>query len=144
MKKCVLLSAIALSLPLLTCKATAAPEGQAKCNMFYVTAKAKTKNVPVSSDHSLIIRNITGATQVYHVAYSNGIMFSPPWYSPIASKEFDVVVANGEVKVLPNERLMGTSNFYTKGTYASQALVTVKLNSKLVDYCESKNNVYIF
>jgi hypothetical protein len=125
----------------MACKAEA---GQAKCNMFYVTAKAGSKNVPVSSDHSLTIRNTTGATQVYHVAYSNGIMFTAPWYSPIANKEFDVVVANGEVKGLPNERLMQTSNFYTKGTYASQALVVVKLGSKVVDYCEAKNSVYIF
>jgi len=112
--------------------------------MFYVTAKAGSKNVPVSSDHSLTIRNVTGATQVYHVVYSNGIMFTAPWYSPLANKEFDVVVASGETKGLPNERIMQLSNFYTKGTYPSQALVTVKLNGKLVDYCESKNTVYIF
>lgn len=117
---------------------------QADCRMFYVTAKAGSKNVPVSSDHSLTIRNTTGAAQVYHITYSNGIMFTAPWYSPIASKEFDIVVNNLETKGLPNERIMQTSNFYTKGTYPSQALTTIKLNGKLVGYCENKNNVTIF
>lgn len=140
MKKCVLVLSL-MAIPLIACKAEA---GNAKCNMFYVTAKAGSKNVPVSSDHQLTIRNTTGATQVYHVTYANGIMFTAPWYSPIATKEFDVVVNNLETKSLPNERLMQTTNFYTKGTYASQAYITVKLNNKLVDYCEAKNTVYIF
>lgn len=141
MKKCIILTTLALALPIVAIKAEA---GNAKCNMFYVTAKAGTKNVPVSSDHQVTIRNTTGAAQVYHITYSNGIMFTSPWYSPIANKEFDIVVNNLETKSLPNERLQKTTNFYTKGTYASQALITVKLNNKVVDYCEAKNTVYIF
>lgn len=141
MKKYLVLSAIMLTLTLMAHNAEAR---QAKCKMFYVTAQAGSKDVPVSSDHQVTIRNTTGATQIYHITYSNGIMYIPPLYTTMATKEFDVLVENGKTKGLPNKRLQKTTHFYTKNTYPSQALVTVKLNNKLVDHCESKNTVYIY
>ena len=112
--------------------------------MYYNTAKHGTTKSPFQSDHAVSITNTTGSTKTYHITYWNGIMFTAPWYSPLAEKEFDVTVANGQTVTYPTERIVLRADVSMAGNYSTQAITQVKLDGKYIAYCENYNKAYIF
>lgn len=119
-------------------------ETSTQCQMYYITAKHGHTEIPVSSDHSFSITNTTGSTKTYHVTYTNEVMYTSPWYSPIAKKVFDVTIANGQTINEPTERLMQSAYFSVAGTYPTKATTTIKLDGKLLASCTNKNTASIF
>lgn len=140
MKKCLMIGFITLTIPMM-----ANAETKASCFMDYQNGKhGYDKRIDIFSDHSYAITNTTGKAKTYHIEYRNSIMFQNPYYVPNASKAFDIVVENGATVTSLTERINHDTYISMAGTYPTQAITMIKLDGKIIKYCEHNNVAVIF
>ncbi len=151
MKKIILITSLALALPLLA-------NAEDKNFMVYCPAtyhNAKHGIVNITSNHGVSIRNMTALPQVYHVTFENGVYYGNRAQLPITYTNAEIMVPNAHVEfdvtvqskkefhygVVP----IGKNAYFEKsGKYKLLASTTIKLNNYVVATCIDYNVADIY
>lgn len=149
MKKCILMSLVALSVSALSYAKD--PNVKAYCNLNW---KESTPGwTSVGSQHGVTIINKSPTALVYDVYFDNGIQYpklrempldyTDAPYTPNAHQEYHFKIEAGQTFYYGEVNIEKIAGFPKKGRYKTHAYTTIMYQGHLLDQCEHFNSIDI-